>query len=83
MVAAAGFSMATRADVCTVIRSSRIVVWADSTVYIECDMRVLLFADTGASWRMASSVVVVPWSICVSSNSVGLSLVFSIHQLCL
>ena len=47
--------------VCTVIKSSRIHVWADTTVYVECDMCVLLFAGTGASWRMASVEVVVPW----------------------
>ena len=47
--------------VCTVIKSSRIHVWADTTMYVECDMCVLLFAGTGAAWRMASVEVVVPW----------------------
>ena len=49
---------------------------------IECDICVLFFAGTGASWRVASLEVVVPWTICISSNSVGFGLLFCVHRLC-
>ena len=51
-------------------------------VNVECDICVLFFAGIGASWRMASLEVVVPWTICISSNSVGFGLLFCVHRLC-